>query len=177
MRISRQTFKTALIALLSVAMVTGCGLGDVSHAKKKKDDGGNAASEAELQKGLEDINKQLNTLTVKVQTRTLLSPKEAGQLVELKYKLLDIMNQHPNNPLLARPAYQAGVLYNERESYNDAYELFHYVAQGFPGNPYGAKAKSQIQQLEKRFGADYFFVEKSTPVPGEKEATKPSKAK
>ncbi len=165
----------SLILAIALVLATGTCL-PADAAKKKKGSGEGAKAAAELQKGLDEINKQLNSLMVKVQSRALLSPKEAGQLVELKYKLLDLMNAQPNNPLLARPVYQAGVLYQERESYNDAYELFSYVAQGYPGNPYGAKAKSQIQQLEKRFGADYFFVEKSATMP-EPPAAKDAKPK
>jgi hypothetical protein len=124
-----------------------------------------AAAAAELQKTLDPINKKLLDLTVLVQSRALLSPKQAGELVDIKYKLLDIMNQFPQNELLVRPMYQAGVLFMEREEFNDAYELFHYVALGAATNAYVAKSKSQIQQLEKRFGPNYFYVDAAGTLP------------
>lgn len=154
-----------VISILLAGFCLGAGSQLAAEAKKKGGGANPAAqADAEVKKGIDPINEQLDKLIIKVQSRALLSPKEAGELAELKYKLMDIMNQYPQNALLARPVYQAGVLFFERESYNDAYELFNYLAQGYPGNPYGTKAKSQIQQLEKRFGADYFPVEVSVPA-------------
>lgn len=123
------------------------------------------AIEAEIQTALTPLNKQLTALMMRVQARGLFSPEEAAQLVEIKYKLLDLIDQYPQNPSLAKPIYQAGTLFVERESYNDAFELFNYLAQGYSGLSYGAKAKGQIQQLEKQFGASYFSVELAAPAP------------
>ncbi len=123
------------------------------------------AAEAELKKGLDSVTKDLNALMINVQARKLFSPAEAGKLVDIKYKLLDMMEQFPQNAMLAKPVYQAGTLFTEREAYNDAFELFNYLAQGYTTNPYGAKAKGQIQQLERRFGANYFSVEMAAPAP------------
>ena len=164
-----------MLALLCFSMVGGQDL--TAEAKKKAaavDPAAQAAAEAEakakaaeaeLKKGLDSVTKDLNDLMVKVQSRTLFSPSEAGKLVDIKYKLLDLMDQFPQNPMLAKPVYQAGTLFTDREAYNDAFELFNYLAQGYMSNPYGAKAKGQIQQLERRFGANYFSVEMATPVP------------
>ncbi|WP_373531078.1 hypothetical protein [Vampirovibrio sp.] len=122
------------------------------------------ASEAAIKKGLDPISLQLTKLLMRVQGRGLLSPAEAGQLVELKYQLLDLMEAYPQNGLLAKPVYQAGTLFTDREAYNDAFEMFNYLAQGYASNPYGAKARGQIQILERKFGANYFSVEKATPT-------------
>lgn len=125
------------------------------------------AAEAEIQKGLAPITTQLTQLMTRIQGRGLFSPKEAGELVTLKYKLLDLMEKYPQHTALARPVYQAGTLFVDREAYNDAFEMFNYLAQGYTGNPYGAKAKGQIQILERQFGANYFSVEmaaSSVPV-------------
>jgi hypothetical protein len=123
------------------------------------------AAEAEIKKGLDPISKQLSKLLIRVQGRGLLSPDEAGQLVELKYQLLDLMEAFPQHGLLAKPVYQAGTLFSDREAYNDAFEMFNYLAQGYASNPYGAKAKGQIQILERQFGANFFSLEKANPVP------------
>lgn len=124
-----------------------------------------AAEEAQIKKGLDPINRDLNKLMVKVESRALLSPNEAGLLVDIKYKLLDLMDQFPQNAMLAKSVYQAGTLFNDREAYNDAFELFNYLALGYASNPYGAKAKGQIQRLERKFGANYFSVEMAAPAP------------
>ena len=131
---------------------------------KKKAAGPDPAVQAEeaLKKNLGPLSEQLMQLTMKIQGRGLLSPGEAGKLAEMKYQLLDLMNQTPANALLTRAVYQAGVLFTEREQYNDAYEMFQYLAKNFPDNPYGSKGRGQIQQLEKRFGADYFAIETAT---------------
>jgi hypothetical protein len=123
------------------------------------------AAEAEIKKGLNPISTELSKLLIRVQGRGLLSPAEAGQLVALKYQLLDLMEAFPQHGLLAKPVYQAGTLFADREAYNDAFEMFNYLAQGYASNPYGAKARGQIQILERQFGANYFSVEKATPVP------------
>lgn len=135
--------------------------GDFTAEAKKKAVGPDPAAqaEAELQKTLEPINAELIRLMIKIQSRALLSPQEAGQITELKYQLLDILNRNPQNALITTPLYQAGVLFYIREEYNDAYEMFNYLAGHFPETSYGAKAKGQIQQLEKRFGAGYFAIE------------------
>lgn len=153
--------KTIVTACMLGAMLLNMAGDFTAEAKKKAAAGPDPAiaAEAELKKNLEPIAKQLTDLQFKIQSRELLSPKDAGQLAELKYQLLDIVNQNPQNVLIAKPLYQAGIIYSEREEYNDAYELFSYLSQGFPTNPYGGKAKGQIQQLEKRFGPGYFAIE------------------
>jgi hypothetical protein len=161
--------------LISGQLFAGC-LGFQAEAKKAAGPDPAAQAEAELKKSLDPVNDQLMKLMIKVQSRALLSPDEAGQLADLKYKLLDMMNQYPQSLQLARPAYQAGVLFTEREEYNDAYELFNYVAKGFTTNPYGLKAKGQIQQLEKRFGPAYFSVEAVSPTAPTTTSTTPAVA-
>jgi TolA-binding protein len=154
--------------LVSLIMIGLCMVVNSQPAQAKKKEAGPdpaAQADAEVKKGLDPINDGLTKLMIKVQSRALLSPEEAGQLADLKYKLMDLMNQYPQNVQLVKPVYQAGVLFNQREEYDDAYELFNYLAQGFPTNPYGLKAKGQMQQLEKRFGPGYFSVDAVSPAP------------
>lgn len=162
--------KIALILLLLSVCVSGS-TDLTAEAKKKAEkidpaaqaaaeaEAKSKAAEAEIQKGLAPITAQLTQLMTRIQGRGLFSPKEAGELVTLKYKLLDLMEKFPQHTALARPVYQAGTLFVDREAYNDAFEMFNYLAQGYVGNPYGAKAKGQIQILERQFGANYFSVE------------------
>lgn len=170
------TLPKALALLVAVCVVAGTVNDIPAQAKKKaKEADTTVQADAELQKGIEPINTDLTKLMMRLEGRALLSPDEAGKLVDLKYKLLDLVNQHPQNALLAKPLYQAGVIFNQREEYNDAYEMFSHLSTGFPTNPYGLRAKGQIQQLEKRFGADYFVA--ITPPAEDDAATADATAK
>lgn len=177
--------KSAIALLLLTLCFTG--LGDLTaEAQKKKakvDPAAQAAAEAEakakaeveaLKKGLDPVAAQLTKLMMRIEGRGLLSSEEAGQLVDMKYKLLDLMEQFPQNASLAKPVYQAGIIFVDREAYNDAFEMFNYLAQGYASNPYGAKAKGQIQTLERKFGANYFSVELAAPAPTAVSATAPT---
>lgn len=187
MRSRQSHFSLKQKGAMTLVLLSLCftGLGDLTaEAQKKKaakvDPVAQAAAEAEakakaeaaeVKKGLDPIATQLTKLLMRVQGRGLLSPEEAGQLVDMKYKLLDLMDQFPQNAALAKPVYQAGTLFVDREAYNDAFEMFNYLAQGYASNPYGAKAKGQIQILERKFGANYFSVEMATPAPAPETAS------
>lgn len=181
---SYRTRQSAALALLmAVIFWQGAALCP-ADAKKKKDAGVDVAAEAAkqeaaLKKELDPVNKQINDLMVKMQSRGLFSPTDAGKLTSVRFKLFDIISQYPAQPILAGPAYQAGLLLSEREEFHNAYELFSFVAESFPQHAYGLKAKSQIQQLERRLGANYFPKELGqtlvSPKPDEKTAAKPEK--
>lgn len=166
-------FQKVAISMVLVGLMMGTGMPWADAKKKAAGPDPAAQADVEVKKGVDPINEQLGKLMIKIQSRALLSPKDAGDLADIKYKLADMMDQYPQNALLAKPVYQAGVLLFAREEYSDAYELFSYVAQGYPTNPYGLKAKGQIQQLEKRFGADYFSAEAAAPA-GTASATAPA---
>lgn len=160
MRHPLNTARKGMLLLTMLCLALGAVDPFTAEAAKKKGGPDPAAqAEAEFQKNLEPLSTELHKLMIKIESRGLLSPDEAGQLADLKFKLLDMMNQFPQNALIAKPVYQAGILFTEREEYNDAFEMFSFLAQGFPTNPYGAKARGQIQLLEKRFGPNYFIVE------------------
>ena len=166
---SHQPFKKMTAGLAVALMILGLGLSPSlnlgAEAKKKAAAVDPAATmDAEVKKVVDPINDQLGKLMLKVESRTLLSPADAGQLADIKFKLEDVYTQYPTSTLLVRPLYQAGILFFQREAYNDAYELFSYLVQGFPTTPYGLKSKGQIAQLEKRFGADYFAADGAASV-------------
>lgn len=164
--------KLALLLAL-VCLVSTSAEPLTAAAKKKKDKEAPSApavdpvaeAEAKLTKELAPVDDQLTKLLMKVQSRHLLSPQEAGQLVQIKYRLLDFITKNPQSPQLGKPLYQAGVLFSQREEYNDAYEMFNYLAQGFPATQYGMKARGLIQQMEKRFGTAFFAVEAAVTPP------------
>jgi len=180
MSFDRSTLNKFFTALIAALLLVGLGLmPDVNlsaEAKKAAGPDPAAKSDAEVKKVVDPINDQLGKLMVKVQSRALLSPEEAGQLADIKYKLVDALTQYPTNAQLARPVYEAAVLFSQREAYNDAYELFSYLAQGFATTPYGLKSKGQMTQLEKRFGTDYFAADGAAPA-GDPAATATAPAK
>jgi hypothetical protein len=154
-----------IIALMVVGLTWGgagnFGVNSVAEAKKK---GGAAKGDAEVQKIVDPINAQLSKLMLKIQARALLSPDEAAKLMDIKYQLVDAYTQTPQSALLVKPLYETAIIFSQREAFNDAYELFSTLYQGFPTTPYGLKSKGQMAQLEKRFGADYFAADGATPT-------------
>lgn len=157
-----QRFAALTMASLLFFSLLSVGPGYLSaEAAKKKKGGG----DAELQKTLEPMAKSLDALMGKVQSHMLFSPKDSGALLSLKFQLMDLMKDNPNNPLLVKPLFQAGVIYAGREQFIDSYEMFNYLTTNFPDNPYGIRAKSEIQQLKKLLGENYFATEGPPAAP------------
>jgi len=147
------------VFVIAACIVTLASVDDLTaEAKKKAAAGPDPAAVAEeaLKKDIGPLCEKITQFMVKEESMRLLSPKEAGELAELKFKLMDLMNDNPQNPLMAKPLYQGAILMTMREDYDDAYNFFSYVAQNYPTTPYGMKSKVQVSQLEKRFGADHF---------------------
>ena len=160
-RLFRRIKHTISLLLLVVCLV-GVGI-PVSEAKKKKSKG---PSEADLKKSLESIDKDLFELVKKSQSRTLFSPEETGALTEIRFELVDLMNHFPGNPMLTKPVYQAGRLYIAREMWKDAYEVYEFLSEKYPDNPYGLRAKSELTWLVRQKGSEFFpATEVSMPSP------------
>ncbi len=158
-----------IVRALSLIVLLACisCVSPVDAAKKKKDDGKDAAKqEAEIKAVVDPVDKTLTTLMVKIQSRGLFSPQDAGKLADVKIKLNGLIDQYPTSPLIVKSVFQAGLLFTEREDYMNGYELLSFLAAQFPENPYGLKAKSKILQLEKKLGSDYFPKDEvSAPPP------------
>ena len=75
---------------------------DAEAAKKKE--------EAAIQKAITPIDKGLEDLMRKYQSRLLFSPADAGKLSDIKFQLTDLTNKYPDSPLLGKSVYQAGFL-------------------------------------------------------------------
>ena len=87
----QNALKSLLIACL-IGMSLAVSLTMTADAKKKVTGPDPAAqADVEVKKGLDPINDELTKLMIKVQSRSLLSPEDAGKLADLKYKLMDIM--------------------------------------------------------------------------------------
>jgi len=163
------------LALLIVCVISGT---QAEAAKKKKDDGKDAAKqEAEIKAIVDPVDKTLTTLTVKIQSRGLFSPQDAGKLADVKLKLEGLIDLYPKAPQIVKPIFQTGILLTEREDYLEGYELLSFLVNQFPDNPYGLKAKSKILQLEKKLGSDYFPKEDPAESPDATAATKPETPK
>jgi hypothetical protein len=151
--LSHQTKRT--ISLLLVALCLAMAGVPDSEAKKGKSKA-KGPSEADLQKSLTSMDKDLMDLVKKSQSRTLFSPEETGTLTEIRFNLIDLMNSFPGNPLLSKPAYQAAKLYAAREMWQDAYDVYRFLVEKYPTDPYGMRAKSEMALLVKQKGADFF---------------------
>ncbi len=149
---------------MALGMLFSFGIIDCADAAKKKKDAVDPQAEAKLKEGLEPMSKTLGEMLVKIQARALFSPDESGKLEEIKFQLLDLMNQHPKNPVLVQPVYQAGVVYQKRERYLDAYELFSFLSLNFPENPYGLRAQNEIRSMRQKLGDAYFPAEPEPEV-------------
>ena len=170
--------RQALAILVAVMLLLPTVTGEAWAARKKKDSAEEDATKAaaELQKTLEPIATQLDELMAKMQARALFSPQDAGVLGKIKYQLVDLMYANPKDDQMAKPVYQAAVLYTDREDYNDAYELFSYVSSKYPKTPYAQKSLMKLGELERRLGANYFSSAK-TEAPPEKPEKKAEEAK
>lgn len=176
-----------ILVVVCLALLNGQDLtAEAAKKKGKKAAAGPdpAAVAAEtLKKDLEPLDTLIQAMQTKIQSRNLLSPEEAGKLVDIKQGLLVIIEQHPQNPTVARTVYQAGMLFSQREEFSNAYEMFSFLAASFPGQAYGIKAKAQLQQLETRFGPEQFLAEavplavvEPTGAPDEGQAGQPADA-
>lgn len=151
-----QKMMAGLLTLL-VLCTTSLSLEPALAAKKKK------GGDSELQKVLEPMTKTIDDLLAKVQSHYLFSAKDNDALVTLKYQVLDIIKDNPTNPLVMKPVYQTAVIYNKREQFIDAYDLFTFISANFPDTPYGQRAKGEITKMKKQLGEDYFPVDTPTP--------------
>jgi len=133
---------TMLVTAIDPALAAG---------KKKK-----SKTDMEAEKGLEPFAQELTTLSQKGASRGLFSPAEMAKAMEIKLQLLDLMQQYPGSPVLAKPAYEAGRLFRSRELYDDAYDFFNFLQSSFPTSPYASQARVEIQRMKQLLGDSYF---------------------
>ncbi len=145
---------TSLILIGSVFL--SMGVGNLSANAKKKKKEVDPQAEAKLKEGLEPLSESLNKLLIKIQSRYLFSPEDSGELADIRYKLMELMKKHPKNKQMVQPVYQAAVLYQKRELYDEAYELYTFLSSSFPDNPYGLRANSEIRSMKRLLGDNYF---------------------
>jgi hypothetical protein len=58
---------------------------------------------------------------------------------------------------------------SKREQYEEAYTMLQFVANGFPENPYGTRAKIQLRQIKPltspAFQSEQDLLSSNTPAP------------
>ncbi len=119
-------------------------------------------ADIEVQKQLDPITQELNTLSAKSAANALFSPDEVSKMLDIKLQLLDLIQTYPTDQLLIKPAYEAARLFKNREMYDDAYDFYNYIQTTFPQTPYGAQSKVAIQRMKQQLGDQYFMD--STPA-------------
>lgn len=157
------TVKRAAVVCCALTMCLALLVNPVDAAKKKKAD-------AELEKALTPITKILDELVVKAEANALFSAKENGEMLDVKFKLIDLMKDNGKNAGMAKPMFQTGLIMVKREQFSDAYELFNYIATNFVDSPYSGQARMEMNKMKKLLGEEQYnvLVSEAAPVGGEK---------
>ncbi|MCA9799986.1 MAG: hypothetical protein KC474_10595 [Cyanobacteria bacterium HKST-UBA04] len=103
-----------------------------------------------------ELNAMLQPLSRKVAAKGLFSPNDNSKLMEVKFKLLTMMQTIPLNDKLVKPAYETARLFKAREQYDDAFDFFNYVRTNYPNTPFALQSTTEIQRLKQQLGNDYF---------------------
>ncbi len=148
--------KRFLSLFIMGGLLFSLGFSDLSADAKKKKKVVDPQAEEKLKKGLEPLSDSLSKLLIKIQSRYLFSPEDSGELADIRYKLMALMKEHPKNKQMVQPVYQAAVLYQKRELYDEAYELYTFLSSTFPENPYGLRSTSEIRTMKRLLGENYF---------------------
>lgn len=162
---------TALGLAIVFATVMSLAPMPVSAKKSKKP----KINEEEVKAAVDPIQKSVLEITSKLQTRLLLTPAENGKLDEIKWQLMDLMAQYGASNLMVQPVYQAAVLFERREYFQDAYDMYSFLEANHPDNPVTLRAKLNKQKLIQRFGAETFALAPETPE-GEEATAAPAVA-
>lgn len=145
-------FVQNLLLIFLVLLILLTAIDPALAAPKKKKN----KADAEVEKLLEPIVQDLSPLSQKGVSRGLFSPDDVAKALDIKLKLLDLINDYPTSPLLVKPAYEAGRLFRYREMYDDAFDFYNYIQTNFPDSPYATQARVEIQRMKQLLGESYF---------------------
>ena len=144
--------KLILGTLVIVSMACLIGMNTVSAKKTSK-----------LKMPVETINEmatQVDTLTKKVYSRTLLSPEDNANLIDVKIKLDNQMLLEPDTTL-APLYYKVGCMYKMRDMTSEAIECFQTILENFSDTALAPKAMQSLKDM----GVDVSkFEEANKPV-------------
>ncbi|MEM0951598.1 MAG: hypothetical protein AAGI66_05570 [Cyanobacteria bacterium P01_H01_bin.74] len=165
--------RPTVVAVLVLSVIFA--LGNSSALAKKK--GKKGKSDKEVEKILEPVQEDMDKLVLKMNGGFLFSPQEAQKMLEIKFTLIDLIDEYPKSKLVIKPVYQFGLLLQQREAYNDAYELLSFLADSFPDSAYGVRAKTQLNDLmvQKPGGMFDKTAAGRTPVKTVKSVKQPAK--
>lgn len=144
-----QLAQTIMIALMILTVLVMCVDPAIAWAAGKK-------GKADLQTELDTLSQDLTPLSRKAVAKGFFSPVDAGKVLDIKIKMLELMKQNPGNELLLRPAYESAKLFRAREMYDDAFDFFNFIKTNFPDSPYAIQSSVEMQRMKEILGDSYF---------------------
>lgn len=151
--------RSAAMAGLTVVvtvMVAAMPIPSAQAKKKKKKKVDDSKIVAEIEEALTPINETMKQLMTKVQSRLLFTPKDSAELDGLKWELITLTQKYPKRKELIQSVYQAAALYHTRDFYQDAFDLYTFLATNHADHPYGVRSQLAIHKLNQKFGASMF---------------------
>ena len=140
-----QTFiKKILLCLSFVAVIFSTGLicvDDVQAAAKKK-----KVKASLTEEQLVEMNKQLNTLTRKIYSNSLFSPKDNETMITIKLDLDDAMLKMVS-PEYAPLYYLEANLLKKRNYKNEAIDCYQTIMENFADTAFAPKAKQELLKM------------------------------
>ncbi len=132
--------KILLIAITLISFVCLIGIETVSAKSKKV---------SKLKMSQETINEmatQVDYLTKKVYSRTLLSPQDNASLIEVKIKLDNQMLIEPDTTL-APLYYKVGCMYKMRDLRDEAIECYQTILENFSDTALAPKSYQSLKDM------------------------------
>ncbi len=99
---------------------------------------------------IETLQKNISSLTKKINTSSLFSSEDIDKLVEIREQLNSIADTNLKDMMYARLFYDAAFIFKERDYKQDAIQYFSVVTKNFPETIYSKRALSEL----KKFGID-----------------------
>lgn len=136
--------KKILSLLLTLVFVFGLFIMDkpVEAAKKNSKKAAKGMTADELDK----INQTIDTLTKKVYAKSLFSPQENEEMIDVKIKLDNelLITQEPS---LSQLYYKIGNLYKARGLNTTAIDCYQIILENFAQTPFAIKAKRELESM------------------------------
>jgi len=150
--------------LIACLLILNTAPPQLALAKKKK----LSKDEKAITKEVEPLQKTLNTLTVKVQSRGLFSVDDVTQLVDTSDKVLQLAKDYPNQPMVADWLYRTAQLLVKREQWEQAWTLLNEFSTQFADHPFVPRVKGQLAFVERQMGGAELGTTTTANAPAEK---------
>lgn len=132
-----------IVVIISIILSFFC-LNSVEAAKKTT--GKTAKVSGMSQDQIEQISQTIDRLTRKVYSKSLFSPKENEELIELKIKL-DNEILVSQDTLLSQLYYKTAMLYKMRDLKTESIDCFQTLLENFSDTPFGPKARKELEAM------------------------------